>query len=544
MDLRHYLHLLRRNWPVLLVVVALCVGVAVYQDVRQPSVYQASAQILLMPENVVDPNAGATGNRPDASRYGTAQLALITSSKVADPASERVEGVSGVVLRDNVTATIDESSTIITVQATARRPERADAIANAVAETYVEERAEASTGKLTTAIEEIDGRLGELAQALAAFPSDELTADQVAVQQQYQSLFARQQDLRVQLSLQQSTAEILDPAEMPGAPIGLGLPSKVILALLFGGVLGLAAAYAREQLDDRVRSREEVQMLTGLPILAELPVDRARTTSPTYLATVDRPLDPLAEAARSLRTNVGFLGLDRPIRRLAVTSALPGEGKSLVAANLAAAYAQAGHRTVLVSADLRQPSLESVFGVGRTTGLSDACSEVVTTADASSLEALVKGHLVATRVENLDLLPAGTPVPNPSELLSSNRMDELLDALDRAFDMVIVDTSPILSVADAAALSIKVGDVLLVASMPTTRRRTITRMVEAADATHARVLGVALNRVSTSVVSYGGYYERPVAGKPGDAVDGPPYPADRLRYGDSPLRPPGIRNRT
>ena len=310
-------------------------------------------------------------------------------------------------------------------------------------------------------------------------------------------------------------------------------------------MLGVAAAYAREQLDDRVRSREEVQRLTGLPILAELPVDRAATSRPTYLATVDRPLDPLAEAARSLRTNVGFLGLDRPIRRLAITSALPGEGKSLVAANLAAAYAQTGHRTVLVSADLRRPSLESLFAVGRTTGLSDAFSYVAPKADSdeSWIEALVRRHVVSTRVEDLYLLPAGTPVPNPSELLSSNRMDDLLDALSHAFDMVIVDTSPILSVADAAALSTKVGDVLLVASMPTTRRRTLTRLVEATEATHARVLGVALNRISTGIVAYGGYYEPPTADSSGDEVE-PMSPTNRLRYGDIRPRSPRISDRT
>lgn len=524
MDLRHYVGLLRRNWLLLAVAIALSVTVTVVQDSRQPEVYQAQAQLLLLPENVVDPNNVGGANRIDPYRYSTAQLAVLTSRDLATRAAPTMDGVTVEEILANVTAAVEESFTVVTVAATSRDPERAAMLVNGLVGTYLDSLTEASTGRLTDAITEIEARLAELAVVLAGFDVERVTADQLAAQQQYQALFARQQELQVQLSLQRSTARVLEPAQVPAVPIGLGVTSKAVIGGFLGVVLGLGAVYAREQLDDRVRSRDEVQALTGYPVLAELPVERQRSRAGAQIAAVDRALDPLAEAVRSLRTSIGFLSLDRGIEQLAITSAMPGEGKSLVAANLGAACATAGRRTVLVSADLRRPGLEGILGMEGSSGLSDAFTEMAQRADgragasshgvpglhdAGRSSTAVLGHVVETRIGGLYLLPAGTPVPNPSELLSSSHMDEVLHALGREFDMVIVDTSPILTVADAAAVSTKVGNVLLVASMPRTRRRTLTRSVEAVEASRARLLGIALNRVPMRTVHYGGYYRPP-----------------------------------
>lgn len=514
MDLPHYLRLIRRNAFVIFMFVLVAITIAVFQSSTSPKVYESTASVLLRPENVpTDPNFAGDSARFDPVRYGNVQLAVVTSAGVVEAAAAAVPDLSTADLLANVSTTIDEQGAILTVSATARDPERAAETANALVTAYLEQRALTETGTIQQAISELETSLAALTERLAELESVPVLenglpgADITATQDQYSIVFGRLQDLSIQLSLQRPTAEVLEAAESPVAPIGLGLPAKVILAALLGAVLGIGVSFAREELDDKVRSREEVQALTFVPVLAELPLDRRSSRSETHLATTDEPLGTFAEGIRSLRTSISFLSVDRPepIGRLLVTSTVAGDGKTLVAANLAVAYAQAGHRTILVSADLRRPRLEQLFGrqVGGA-GLADVFSDDaprrngVRTAITDVLERVV----VVTRVENLWLLPAGSAVPNPAELLSSSRMDEILAVLSESFDMVIVDTSPLLAVTDAAALAPKVGHVIVVANMHGTRRRALGRAAEVVHATRAEVLGVVLNRVSGQLAAY------------------------------------------
>lgn len=516
MDLQHYLHVVRRNSWVISIIVLVAVALAVLQNASRPEVYQAEATVLLRPENLpVDPTFAGASARFDPFRYGNVQLAVITSAEVVGTAATRVPGLAPGELLANVSVSIDEQGSILTIAATARDPQLAAERANSLVAAYLEQRALAETGTIEQAIAQLETSLAALTEQLEELQPTALdavtgvpTAGFTATQQQYATVFSRLQDLTVQLNLQRPTAEVLEPAQAPKTPIGLGLPSKIILAALLGGVLGLGVAFAREELDDRVRSREEVQGLLSVPVLAELPLDRRSSRSETHLATTDEPLGGFAEGIRSLRTSISFLSVDRPeaIQRILVTSTNAGDGKTLVAANLAVAYAQAGHRTVLVSADLRRPRVEQLFGRevggrGLTTAFSD---EGRRRNGARTMVAEVIGDVVVpTRVDNLWLLPAGAGVPNPAELVSSARMDEVLASLSDTFDMVIVDTSPLLAVTDAAALAPKVGHVVVVASMQGTRRRALARAAEMVHATRAEVLGVVVNRVSGQVATYG-----------------------------------------
>lgn len=213
------------------------------------------------------------------------------------------------------------------------------------------------------------------------------------------------------------------------------------------------------------------------------------------LVTLVNPRSSVAEAYRTLRTNIQLSSLDRPIKSLLVTSAGADEGKSTTLANLAVTFAQAGTRTLLVDCDLRRPSLHTLFGSGNEVGVTS-----MLLADGGPSAA------VATAVEGLELLPSGPPPPNPSEILASQRFAALVERLRGAADLVLFDCPPALAVSDAAVLSRQVDAVLLVASAGKTKRDHAARVRQQLARAGARVLGVVLAnaRVDASVDSYYG----------------------------------------
>lgn len=199
-------------------------------------------------------------------------------------------------------------------------------------------------------------------------------------------------------------------------------------------------------------------------------------------------LDPkggAAEAFRVLRTNLQFMGLDKPLKSILVTSAAPSEGKSTVAANLAVSFAQAGGNVCLVDADLRKPRIHKVFGAENWRGLTTAV------VNQNGLEA----DLQPSMVEGLSLLTSGPIPPNPAEVLGSGRMQRLLSELEERFDTVIIDSPPALAVTDAVVLAPRVGGVILVVRSGHVARQQVQRAKESLAAVKANLLGVTLDGV-------------------------------------------------
>jgi capsular exopolysaccharide synthesis family protein len=214
------------------------------------------------------------------------------------------------------------------------------------------------------------------------------------------------------------------------------------------------------------------------------------------LITLADPRSPAAEAYRTLRTNLTFAALDKPIETLVVTSAAPGEGKSTTLANLAVTMAQGERQVVLVDADLRRPSLHEVFHLSNSRGLTTMFVEPKT---------LENPPLAETGVENLLLLPSGPLPPNPADLLGSRRMEEVIAALRARADVLLFDAPPVVAVTDAAVLGTKVDGVLLVVSAGRTRRDHAQRARELLERVHVRVVGAVLTNAPRDV-TLGGYY--------------------------------------
>jgi capsular exopolysaccharide synthesis family protein len=213
------------------------------------------------------------------------------------------------------------------------------------------------------------------------------------------------------------------------------------------------------------------------------------------LITVADPRSPAAEAYRTLRANLTFAGLDKPIETLVVTSAAPGEGKSLTLANLAVTIAQGERRTLLVDADLRRPGLHEIFGLPNERGLTTMFVEP---------EALADPPLQASGVDNLWLLPSGPLPPNPADLLGSQRMDKVIAALRARADIILFDAPPLISVADGVVLGSKVDGVLLVIRSGHTRRDHAQQARELLERAHVRVVGAVLTHAPRGTV-LGGY---------------------------------------
>lgn len=216
---------------------------------------------------------------------------------------------------------------------------------------------------------------------------------------------------------------------------------------------------------------------------------------PTDLITLTNPRSPAAEAYHTLRTNLTFAALDRPIETLVVTSPAPDAGKSVVLANLAVTLAQGERRTILVDADLRRPTLHEIFGVSNERGLTTIFVEE---------KALENLPLVETGVQNLWLLPSGPLPPNPADLLGSRKMEQAVAALKAQADVVLFDVPPVVAVTDAVVLSAKVDGVLLVVSAGRTRREHVQRAKELLERVHARIVGAVLNDAPRGVM-LGGY---------------------------------------
>lgn len=217
-----------------------------------------------------------------------------------------------------------------------------------------------------------------------------------------------------------------------------------------------------------------------------------------YLISMKKPMDPISEAYRTLRTNIKFSSVDKQIKSLVVTSSGPDEGKSTTACNLAVVMAQAGNKTILIDCDQRRPSLHKIFTLSNECGLSNILADEVEFKDA----------VYKTQIDNLEILPSGTRPPNPAELLSSEKMKGFLEEMKEEYDSIIIDTPPILAVTDAQLLSTYVDGCILVVASGQTERNAAIKAKELLDKVGAKILGVVLNKVDANNKGYYGsnYY--------------------------------------
>lgn len=274
---------------------------------------------------------------------------------------------------------------------------------------------------------------------------------------------------------------VIKPATAPIAPSAPNTRLNLLLGLLIGLALGISSAFVRAALDNRIRGEAGLRRVTDAPLLGGIALDQEAAKTP--LLTHTSPKSPRAESFRQLRTNLQFANISGRAKSVLVTSSLPGEGKSTTAANLAIALAQAGQTVCLVDADLRRPMLNEYLGLDRHAGLTTA---LVGGADLNDL-------LQPWGEDNLYVLTSGQIPPNPSELLGSEEMRDIIVRAEHAFDAIVIDAPPLLPVTDAAVLAQHVGGVVIVVGSGKLRQQELEKAFASLSMVGAKVLGVVLN---------------------------------------------------
>ncbi len=291
------------------------------------------------------------------------------------------------------------------------------------------------------------------------------------------------------------TTRVVEPASVPVSPVSPNLKMNVALAVLLGLVLAGGLALLIEHLDDTVKSVEDVNFASGLRTIGEvgrLPHDKDKIP----LSTRGMPVAE-SETFAMLRTNVQFSSIARPARVILVASASSGEGKSTTAANYAISCAESGKRVALVDVDLRRPTIHRAFGLDNSAGLTSVLLKDAWL-DASSL--------VATANPNLFVIPSGPLPPNPAELLEWSGFDAVIEQIKERVDVVVLDSAPLLAVADARILASKADATILVVEQGKTRAGALRSAHNALTRANANILGVVINKVRRGRGSYGYYY--------------------------------------
>jgi capsular exopolysaccharide synthesis family protein len=319
----------------------------------------------------------------------------------------------------------------------------------------------------------------------------------------YDLLFARLQEANIDAGNSATNVTVADPARPPGTPWMPQPALFVEIGLFCGLILGLGLAYLLESQDDTLADSFQVETLTNLPVLGMIPFHRmeaklhegtlAGESSPFLIA----PASATAESFRSLRSGLTLSGVGRKRRVLSITSALPGEGKSYTAYNLGLAFAATGLRVLLIDADLRRPRQHALFRVAREDGLADIL------AGLKSFDETLTPHPVEP---NLTLLPAGRQSPLASELLGSGEIGGVLEAARQRFDLVLVDTPPVLPVADAIMIGTHCDGIIGVLRAGRTSRKALRRFVQTLARNRIHILGIVIEAVDMSASEYRSVY--------------------------------------
>lgn len=351
--------------------------------------------------------------------------------------------------------------------------------------------------KLEVSITETEDEIVKKQQDLTSlFSAREIANVETQINALEQKLTTMQANYAALLATTQRGAanalSILEPATLPEEPVSSRLLINVLVAAVVGCTLAMGGAYLIEYIDDSIRDVEEAKALFGAPMLVPVPAMSTDTDKDKVIMLTNVP-HPAAEAYRMLRTNLQFVAVERSLRLLLITSPAPEDGKSLTAANLSAAYTRAGKRVILVDADLHRPSQQRFFRVLNNTGL---------TLSLFDHETPVEELLQETALPGLRVLSAGPLPPNPAELLSSQRMQEILCDLRDLADIVIIDSPPVSAVSDAMILATYADAVLLVTHATDTSRTVAKQTLQSLQQVRAYLVGVVYNGVDQQGSNY------------------------------------------
>ena len=488
--LRGYLRVVRRGRRWVAAFALLGLGISLALSLTATKQYAATAQLLVQSAGNLGLESGS-GQVPTSTEVET-ELQLVTSAQVQNQVRVQLGSAP------DVSASEVGQTNVIALTAVSPEPARAAQIANAYASAFVSWSTTTSISSLTVAEGQLTKQINAIGKEIGKLPSSS-AAQLAALSNQQAVLKGQLAQLQVAGATASTGLELVTPAAVPTSPSSPKPAEDVLLGLVAGLILGIGAAFLRDNLDDTLTTGEAVERVGGVPMLATVPMVASwRKNANPVVISVSEPTSQSAEAYRSLRTSLQFVRSDGTVRTILVTSPSAGDGKTATVVNLGAVFAQAGARVVLVSCDLRRPGLGQFFAPAGHAELSSVLS---------GEQPLDRALSPVPSVDGLWTLGAREVAANPTELLGGNGMRSLVDDLGKRFDIVLIDSPPVLPVADALILSGYADAVVLVVAAGSTRRAELRRAAEKLAQASAPVVGAVLNK-ATAQDGYGhGYYD-------------------------------------
>lgn len=510
-DLRQYIALLL-HWAWLLILAAALAGAAAYFiSSRQQPIYQATTTIL------IDEAPGTQQGNDyqsilSSERRARTYAQLLTTSPLLEAVIDELKlPYSTERLRDALSVQSVRDTQLIKLQVRDSDPQRAAQVANTLVQQFAAQtqqlqnaRYGASKANLQEQIAQLEAqiqqtetqlaRLGQTASERATRERLETTLAQL--RQSQANLLQSYEQVRLAEAATTSSIVAVEPAQAPSEPVAPRVLLNTLLAAFVGLLLALGLVFLKETLDDSVKHPDQLKQAFDLPILALLP--HSPTNQGHRPIVVEQPRAPVAEAFRTLRTNIEFAGVDRPLRSLLVTSPAPGDGKTHVALNLAAIIAQAGREVALVDADLRRPALHQRLALSNRDGLSELFIQP---------QPHLNGSLRKTEIPGVSAITAGKLPPNPAELLGSERLGTIFAQVRTRVDLIVLDAPPVIAVTDAVVLAPRVDGVLLVVRVGRTRMGALRQTLEQLQRAGAHVVGIVLNDAPLGRSRYGYIYQ-------------------------------------
>ena len=501
-QLREYVHVLRRYARSIIAITVLVVVAAGALSFVMPAKYESDAKVLVKPITLV---SGQPNNQIAPNMNTEQQIA--TSLAVATIAADSLhlkltpQQITNTFLKKLKVST-NADTEILNFAYTARTATLAQSRAAAFADAYLQFRRNQVVDDLTNAQISFQQRIDALNAQLASTNRQLSDTRDPGAQDRLRTVSNQLIDeigfLQGQTGLLVTPTElgvgaIVEPATLPIRPVTSHV-RDLALAVLVGLVLGVGIAFLRDRLDDRLRSRNEVESVMHAPVVGVLPfVPRRGTAGLTVASSREHGVVP--DAFRALRTGLMFTASRMSGKTFVVTSPVPEDGKTTTVANLGLSLAQAGKKVILISADLRRPRLHQLFGCTNDIGLTSVLAG----------ERMPWEALVALQTRNLLLLPSGPSPSNVIDLLDSEAMRKLLAEFRVSVDYVLIDTGPVLGAADAMALAPLVDGVLVVMNAQQTTRSAANRTRKQLELVNARVMGTVLYDASEAG-GYGYYY--------------------------------------
>jgi polysaccharide biosynthesis transport protein len=475
----------------IVLVVILAVAVTIGIDLERTRFYTATANVQLLSQNY-----SASGISDIPAQAIVTDIQLFTSADVKAKVAKILR-----IAPPAASVTQIGATSVVSVSVTSPDPRLATRAANTYVKAYIAQtqsaflaQAQAAEVPLQKQINTVESQITATEQQLAHTPASQAST----LTTQLNQLNAQQQTLQSQLvQIQINTAQassggrLVSPATVPTKPSSPKPINDAIVAFIVGLAIGVAIALLNDFLDDRIKSHDDLEAASGgLATLGLIPnISYWVNRKTAKVITVERPNSPPSEAYRGLRTSIQFVSLEQSIVLIEVTSSSAGDGKTTTSANLAVSMAESGQRVILVSCDLRKPRIHEFFGLPNSIGFTSVLL------DETSLSSAC---LPVPGVEGLWLLPSGPAPPNPSELLGSQRGRALFQTLGERFDAVIIDTSPVLPVTDAAVIATIADAVLVVCSAGKTTVKELSKGLELLKRVDAPILGTVLNQALAS----------------------------------------------